>query len=426
MPISFVLRYVRAVIVPCMLLSSPGAGQSVPSGKPIMTDSVVTLSLSSPLPSYGQLGGVAVDRLGFIYVANFRDMLWKISPEGHVEELSRALYGSSGIAIDRVGDIFQSNFYANTITRITRAGDVSTYADTGLSGPVGIAVDDHGNLFVCNCSDNSIETIAPDRTVRTFASGKLFNCPNGITSDNEGNLFVVNFGNDHIVRITADGRASIFATVPGAEGNAHIAAMNSNLYVTKIKTNTVYKVTPNGEHILFAGTGQQGRLDGPALHATLSRPNGIAADPVKGILYVNTLNGEWTSNSPTSIDVRAIKLATLTDIFTTTLEQEGLEAAIESYRQFKNDPQHRFEDTGPETGTLGWQLMKNRKVTEAIAVFTLMAESYPERWRPQYYLGEVYKIIGQDTTAIDHYRRSLRINPDNPVVLQKLNELEAQ
>ena len=202
--------------------------------------------------------------------------------------------------------------------------------------------------------------------------------------------------------------------------------MTNNLYITKIKTNTVYKVTPNGEHTLLAGTGQLGRHDGPALSATLSRPNGIAADPVKGILYVNTLNGEWTPGASTSIDLRVIKLATLTGIFTATLEREGLEAAIGAYRQFKNDPQRRFEDTGPETGTLGWQLMKERKVREAIAVFTLMAESYPDRWRPQYYLGEVHKIIGQDTTAVDHYRQSLRINPDNPVVLQKLKELEGR
>ena len=150
-------------------------------------------------------------------------MLWKITPEGNVEELSRSLYGSSGIAVDRVGDIFQSNFYANTITRITRTGEISTYADTGLSGPVGIVVDDNDNLFACNCSDNSITKITPDRIVKTFASGELFNCPNGITSDGRGNLFVVNFGNDHIVRITPDGSAEKSSLRYPAAKETHIS-----------------------------------------------------------------------------------------------------------------------------------------------------------------------------------------------------------
>ena len=55
---SFAMRYKLAVIVPCMLLWSSGSGQSLPSERSTVSDSVVTLPLSSPLPSYGQLGGV--------------------------------------------------------------------------------------------------------------------------------------------------------------------------------------------------------------------------------------------------------------------------------------------------------------------------------------------------------------------------------
>ena len=38
-----------------------------------LDDRVGTLELSQELDARGQLGGVAVDALGFVYVANFRD-----------------------------------------------------------------------------------------------------------------------------------------------------------------------------------------------------------------------------------------------------------------------------------------------------------------------------------------------------------------
>jgi hypothetical protein len=50
--------------------------------------------------------------------------VWKISPEGRVETLTRSLYGSSGNAIDSRGDLFQANFQGHTIDRISRTGEV--------------------------------------------------------------------------------------------------------------------------------------------------------------------------------------------------------------------------------------------------------------------------------------------------------------
>jgi len=48
-----------------------------------------------------QVGGVTIDLVGNIYVADFRDLVWKITPEG--------LYGASGNAIDSEGNLLQSN-----------------------------------------------------------------------------------------------------------------------------------------------------------------------------------------------------------------------------------------------------------------------------------------------------------------------------
>ena len=85
------------------------------------------------------VGGVTIDLVGDIYVADFGSVVWKLSLDGQRREFATGLYGASGNAIDGQGYLWQSNYYSNSITRIDRKGEARTIASAGLSGPVGIA-----------------------------------------------------------------------------------------------------------------------------------------------------------------------------------------------------------------------------------------------------------------------------------------------
>jgi hypothetical protein len=56
-----------------------------------------------------QVGGVTIDLVGNIYVADFGDLVWKITPEGERQVFGSGLYGASGNAIDNEGNLLQSN-----------------------------------------------------------------------------------------------------------------------------------------------------------------------------------------------------------------------------------------------------------------------------------------------------------------------------
>jgi len=343
-----------------------------------LSDSVATLELSQELDARGRLGGVTVDALGFLYVANFHDAVWRISPEGEVKTLTRSLYGSSGNAVDSRGDLFQANFQGHTIDRISRNGDVSRFVDEGLRGPVGLAFDAEDNLFVCNCTGNFLSKVTPEGVVETLTESELFACPNGLTFGPDGNLYVTNFNRQDVLRVSADtGVVTRFATVAGGAGNAHIAFSRGFFYITKILTNRLVKVSLDGEVFPLAGSGQAGHDDGPALAASFSQPNGIAVSPQGDVLYVNTVVGEYQKPQPSTMSVRMVELLTLTKHLERALATEGVQGLGAAYERYRTDPVRGKENTVAEMIAFGYSFLSMLRIAEALAVFELNADATP-------------------------------------------------
>lgn len=388
--------------------------------KAILTDQVSVLATDLPLTARSQLGGVTVDRLGFVYVANFHDAVWKISPKGETKLLTDGLYGSSGNAIDGQGNLFQANFFSHTIVRIDRFGHISSFIEEGLSGPVGLVFDSDQNLYICNFNQNNILKVSSDKQMSVFASGAHFNGPNGITIDPEGNLYVANFNSNDVIKVTPSGESSVFATLPGVDGTAHAVYFNDRLFVTKIKSNRVYQINKAGEARLLAGNGKTAIKGGPALEASFSAPNGIGVDNLSGELYINNVKGQWSSRKASTIAVSKVKLLTITEILSHYLDQNDPEGAQKAYQAYRADPFTAEEDIALAVGNLGWQYMSQRNVQAALTLFTLNSEGYSDRWQPFFNLGEVYKIIGQTDKAKTYYEKALSNSPANKRILARL------
>lgn len=258
-------------------------------------------SLTSVIEGH-QVGGVTVDLAGNIYVADFGDIVWKITPEGERHEFASGFYGSSGNAIDNEGNLLQASCYGDSITKVDRRGQTKPFVTTGLSCPVGIAIDRKtGDVYVANCSGNSISKVATDGTVSTFAKSDLFKCPNGIAFDREGNLYVANFRNNQILKIDPKGVVTPFATV-SEKGLGHLCFKEDRFYVTAYESHAIYEVTLDGTAKRILGNGERGIVDGPNAKARLSFPNGIACDPWRPRLYIN----EFVNDSNTSLPRRTI------------------------------------------------------------------------------------------------------------------------
>lgn len=372
----------------------------------------------------GAVGGVAVDGIGTIYVADFAETVYKIRPDGRASVFATGLYGASGNAIDPMGNLYQSSFSGNYISKIDRHGNQEIVAE-GLQGPVGIAIAD-GDLVVCNCRSNTLGRVSRDGEVTTFAESPLLACPNGITRAPSGDFYVVNFSDGKMLRVSPEGEVTEFATLPGG-GNGHVTFARGSLYATSFQGHRVYRVSLDGEVTLLAGTGVRGETDGPALEASFSWPNGIAASPQGDRLYIN----DYLNRTPPTVPVppvpksilRVVKLASLSDRMAAALGSGGIDAMAEAYRAWKSDPATAPLFTEVEVNAYGYALMGGGRLDAALRVFELNAESYPSSWNVWDSLAEAHMNAGDTEKAIELYEKSLEINPANTNATEMLERL---
>ncbi|HEV2667251.1 MAG TPA: serine hydrolase, partial [Blastocatellia bacterium] len=75
---------------------------------------------------------------------------------------------------------------------------------------------------------------------------------------------------------------------------------------------------------------------------------------------------------------------------------------------------------------LGYNLLGQKKIKEAIKVFQLNVEAYPESSNVYDSLGEAFMLNGEKAPAIENYEKSLKLNSNNANAVEKLKLLRAQ
>ena len=265
----------------------------------------------STLMNLNASGGVTFGPDGNVYVSDFGPALGSASSNTKVyqieygtwqlNEFATGFLGASGACFDSQGNFFQSNPSGGRVGKVTPDGTVDhNWVNSGLAGPIGITPDENDNLYVCNCGNNTIRRLTPSGQSTLFASSPLFNCPNGITRDPSGNLYACNFSDGRVLKITPDGAVSLFVTLPkyGGVANGHLTYKNGFIFIATIGGGEVYKLTLDGESEKIAGVyAGFSNNDGPALSATFSKPNGIAASSTGDTLFINCSVPTWPNNN---------------------------------------------------------------------------------------------------------------------------------
>ena len=254
---------------------------------------------------------------------------------------SAGLSVPKGVAVDSAGDLFIADSFDYRVRRVDgTSGQISSVTGNGtatFSGDGGpatsaqlagtpVAVDASGNVFIADSTNNRIRrvdattgvitTVAGDGTAGPGVDGvpatsTAFHTPTAVTVDSAGNLFIADTLNNRVRRV--DATTGVITTVAGDGtdgfsgdgGPATIAEISSsfwgglavdsagNLFIADTGNQRVRRVDAiTGVITTVAGTGTRGFSGdgGPATHAQLDTPVGVAVDAAGNLFIADDTN----------------------------------------------------------------------------------------------------------------------------------------
>jgi CubicO group peptidase (beta-lactamase class C family) len=124
----------------------------------------------------------------------------------------------------------------------------------------------------------------------------------------------------------------------------------------------------------------------------------------------------WTRTEPYNSPAHLLFKAIVT---------EGAGAALKRYMEAKRaQPDAALSET--QINAIGYVLLQRKKIAEAIEVFKLNVQDFPQSANVYDSLAEAYMTSGDKELAIRNYRRSVELNPANTNAVEMLKKLEGK
>jgi Tetratricopeptide repeat len=100
--------------------------------------------------------------------------------------------------------------------------------------------------------------------------------------------------------------------------------------------------------------------------------------------------------------------------------------ADQHVHEFLADRRDRYTNIENDLNRLGYELIRQQDLEAAIKIFRLNVESYPQSANAYDSLGEAYMNLGDTSLAIENYKKSLELNPNNTGATEAIRKLQQQ
>ena len=115
----------------------------------------------------------------------------------------------------------------------------------------------------------------------------------------------------------------------------------------------------------------------------------------------------------------------LSEILMSSLKTKSISAAVTEFRELAKD-HDMYEFREGELNNTGYMLLQSGKVTDAIEIFKLNVEMFPNSSNVYDSLGEAYMTNGDKELSIKNYKKVLELDPKNENAVNMLKKIEGK
>ena len=240
--------------------------------------------------------------------------------------LNAVLSQPEGVAVDRLGNIYVADADDNRVRRISPGGVIQTVAGTGVAGfagdggpanvallnqPYGLAVDAAGNLYIADLGNARVREVTADGTIQTVAGGgstppanngsggsatsAQMLQPRNVAVDSAGSLYISDFGANRVYRVTGGMLVALAGTgnagISGDGGRALAAQLNAPAGLTVDSQGALYLADSGNNCIRKIVNGMISTI------YNVPSPTGLAMDSL-GNLYIASASYVGTLSQP--------------------------------------------------------------------------------------------------------------------------------
>jgi len=142
---------------------------------------------------------------------------------------------------------------------------------------------------------------------------------------------------------------------------------------------------------------------------------GIVPEIVSAALGGNQPAFAWLNFEPYNSPTRRLPGA---------IEKLGVEAAVRQFREEWRPHPATFKMNEGAMNSLGYRYLRSKQIKEAIEIFKLNVEAFPNSSNAYDSLGEAYMENGDKELAIQNYKKSIELNPANANGMEMLKRLQ--
>ena len=105
------------------------------------------------------------------------------------------------------------------------------------------------------------------------------------------------------------------------------------------------------------------------------------------------------------------------------IKSNSIQAGLKKYQELRNNPDKEIIFTEKSINALGYKLINENRIEDAIEILKLNIDAYPESFNVYDSIGEAYMKNSRNDLAIENYKKSLELNPENNNAIQMLEKL---